>query len=92
MTADYELLDAGNGRRLERFGTHIVDRPAPGATVGSNPTLSANTLRRALSSPPPGETMSRSEPFSMWSRHPVRVIELFLAAHAPRLFADAGPA
>lgn len=28
---DYELLDAGVGRRLERFGQRIVDRPAPGA-------------------------------------------------------------
>ena len=27
----YELLDAGDGRRLERFGGRIVDRPAPGA-------------------------------------------------------------
>ena len=26
---DVELLDAGEGRRLERFGTHVVDRPAP---------------------------------------------------------------
>ena len=25
----YELLDAGDGRRLERFGALIVDRPAP---------------------------------------------------------------
>jgi len=25
---DYELLDAGDGRRLERFGDRIVDRPA----------------------------------------------------------------
>jgi len=25
---DYELLDAGEGRRLERFGDRIVDRPA----------------------------------------------------------------
>lgn len=25
----YELLDAGDGRRLERFGRFIVDRPAP---------------------------------------------------------------
>ena len=33
MTSDdgYELLDAGDGRRLERFGDRIVDRPAPGA-------------------------------------------------------------
>ncbi|HET9680843.1 MAG TPA: hypothetical protein VFP19_02305 [Candidatus Limnocylindrales bacterium] len=29
--ADYALLDAGDGRRLERFGVLVVDRPAPGA-------------------------------------------------------------
>lgn len=28
---DYELLDVGGGARLERFGKHVVDRPAPGA-------------------------------------------------------------
>jgi 23S rRNA (cytosine1962-C5)-methyltransferase len=28
---DYELIDAGDDRRLERFGGHIVDRPHPGA-------------------------------------------------------------
>jgi len=28
----YALIDAGDGRRLERFGARIVDRPAPGAT------------------------------------------------------------
>jgi 23S rRNA (cytosine1962-C5)-methyltransferase len=27
----YELLDAGDGRRLERFGAVLVDRPAPSA-------------------------------------------------------------
>lgn len=30
---DYELLDAGDGRRLERFASVIVDRPAPAATL-----------------------------------------------------------
>jgi 23S rRNA (cytosine1962-C5)-methyltransferase len=30
-SSDYELIDAGDGRRLERFGDRIVDRPAPGA-------------------------------------------------------------
>jgi 23S rRNA (cytosine1962-C5)-methyltransferase len=30
----YELLDAGDGRRLERFGDRVVDRPAPGAVEG----------------------------------------------------------
>jgi 23S rRNA (cytosine1962-C5)-methyltransferase len=28
---DHELLDAGDGRRLDRFGSVVVDRPAPGA-------------------------------------------------------------
>jgi 23S rRNA (cytosine1962-C5)-methyltransferase len=26
---EYELIDAGDGRRLERFGSRLVDRPAP---------------------------------------------------------------
>jgi len=30
---DYELLDAGAGRRLERFGDHLVDRPYPAAIL-----------------------------------------------------------
>ena len=29
--AGYALLDAGDGRRLERFGPRVLDRPAPGA-------------------------------------------------------------
>jgi 23S rRNA (cytosine1962-C5)-methyltransferase len=28
---DYALLDAGDLRRLERFGTYVIDRPAPAA-------------------------------------------------------------
>lgn len=28
----HQLLDAGEGRRLERFGARVVDRPAPAAT------------------------------------------------------------
>ena len=28
---DYELLDFGDGRKLERFGSVVVDRPCPGA-------------------------------------------------------------
>lgn len=27
----YQLLDFGSGRKLERFGEHVVDRPAPAA-------------------------------------------------------------
>jgi 23S rRNA (cytosine1962-C5)-methyltransferase len=30
-TPGYDLLDAGDGRRLERFGDLVVDRPHPGA-------------------------------------------------------------
>jgi 23S rRNA (cytosine1962-C5)-methyltransferase len=29
QTADYEFLDAGNECRLERFGSHVVNRPSP---------------------------------------------------------------
>ena len=28
---DHDLIDAGAGRRLDRFGTRLIDRPAPGA-------------------------------------------------------------
>jgi 23S rRNA (cytosine1962-C5)-methyltransferase len=31
--ADLELLDCGDGRRLERFGSVVVDRPAPTAVM-----------------------------------------------------------
>jgi 23S rRNA (cytosine1962-C5)-methyltransferase len=29
--SEYALIDCGDGRRLERFGARLVDRPAPGA-------------------------------------------------------------
>ena len=31
MQQDYEFLDAGNGRKLERFGAVVLNRPAPPA-------------------------------------------------------------
>jgi 23S rRNA (cytosine1962-C5)-methyltransferase len=31
--ADFELLDCGDGRRLERFGSVVVDRVAPAAVM-----------------------------------------------------------
>jgi 23S rRNA (cytosine1962-C5)-methyltransferase len=31
LVEDYQLLDVGAGRRLERFGEHVVDRPHPAA-------------------------------------------------------------
>src|SRR5450759_169253 len=33
LMADLELLDCGDGRRLERFGSVVVDRPAPAAVM-----------------------------------------------------------
>ncbi len=30
---DYELLDFGGGRRLERFGPHVISRPSPAASA-----------------------------------------------------------
>ena len=41
---DLELLDAGDGRRLERFRGVLVDRPAPGA---SEPRRDADAWARA---------------------------------------------
>jgi 23S rRNA (cytosine1962-C5)-methyltransferase len=43
--ADLELLDCGSGRRLERFGDAIVDRPAPAADW--IPRLPAEDWKRA---------------------------------------------
>jgi 23S rRNA (cytosine1962-C5)-methyltransferase len=42
---DLELLDCGGGRRLERFGDVLVDRPAPAATMPA--ALPAAAWRRA---------------------------------------------
>ncbi len=30
---DYELLDFGDGRTLERYGAWVLDRPCPAAVV-----------------------------------------------------------
>ena len=30
-SADYELIDFGDGRKLERFGALVLDRPCPAA-------------------------------------------------------------
>ncbi len=43
--SDYELIDCGNKRRLERFGPFIIDRPAPQALWP--PQLSADTWKNA---------------------------------------------
>ena len=40
--SEYQLVDFGAGRKLERFGSYLVDRPAPGSSAS------------ALPIPPPG--------------------------------------
>ncbi|GAB5410427.1 MAG: class I SAM-dependent methyltransferase [Balneolaceae bacterium] len=42
---NYELLDFGNGRKLERFGSLITDRPQPSAT--NKPFLDNNEWNKA---------------------------------------------
>ncbi len=41
VTRDYELVDFGNGRKLERFGSYLLDRPAPAAEGVSRRQVSA---------------------------------------------------
>src|SRR5262245_7659550 len=51
MPLDYELLDFGNGRKLERFGEYILDRPAPQTQdVPANPSLWSSAEARFESS------------------------------------------
>ncbi len=46
-TEEYELLDAGHGRKLERFGREILDRPSP-AAEGMTPTDPASWRRATV--------------------------------------------
>jgi len=40
LNFDYKLLDFGNGRKLEQFGSYILDRPSPASTTKpSNPEI-----------------------------------------------------
>lgn len=43
--SDYALLDSGHGRKLERYGDMVVDRPEPQALW--TPTLSADRWKKA---------------------------------------------
>jgi 23S rRNA (cytosine1962-C5)-methyltransferase len=45
MMEDYALLDSGNGRKLERFGAYVLDRPALGAIW--KPQLRSEQWKRA---------------------------------------------
>ncbi len=44
---DYELLDFGDGRKLERFGAWVLDRPCPAAEVAKKqPSLWGDAVAR----------------------------------------------
>lgn len=44
---DYELLDFGDGRKLERFGAWVLDRPCPAAEEGKKqPSLWGDAVAR----------------------------------------------
>lgn len=43
---EYELLDFGNGRKLERFGAWVLDRPYPGATTKPQTKVWGNAMAR----------------------------------------------
>jgi len=43
---DYQLIDSGNGRRLERYGVYILDRPDP--SVIWKPKLGRSTWNKAV--------------------------------------------
>jgi 23S rRNA (cytosine1962-C5)-methyltransferase len=48
LSREYELLDFGAGRKLERFGSIVLDRPAPAASAAKTqlPQLWANAHAR----------------------------------------------
>jgi 23S rRNA (cytosine1962-C5)-methyltransferase len=67
MPAGYELLDAGDGRRLERFGALVLDRPAPGATA---PRQAPALWREAdLRFEPRGGWSGLAVPLAPWEAH-----------------------
>lgn len=43
----YSLIDFGNGRKLERFGSYVIDRPCPAAEGIPSRNLSAWTMANA---------------------------------------------
>jgi 23S rRNA (cytosine1962-C5)-methyltransferase len=75
---DYELLDFGDGRKLERFGDVVLDRPSPQAT--GKRTLDAAHWREAS-----GKFLGDKMGEGKWRKssaegpHPPRVITIPLA-------------
>lgn len=44
----YELLGSGGGRKLERFGSHVLDRPAPQAIWSGDPAIAWDSADAAF--------------------------------------------
>ncbi len=79
-TAGYELIDFGRGRKLERFGGVIVDRPCPAAALPrrsekewSSAELMFDTPARSQVRPSHwifrGQTMSDPDQIPAWDCH-----------------------
>ncbi|MEZ6099541.1 MAG: class I SAM-dependent methyltransferase [Pirellulaceae bacterium] len=62
---EYELIDFGNGRKLERFGPWILDRPSPAAGHAA-PTLPADSWKEAAARYVRNRTSSES---GKWTLH-----------------------
>jgi 23S rRNA (cytosine1962-C5)-methyltransferase len=60
----YELLDAGDGRRLERFGAVVVDRPAPSALEPQRDPAAWTSAHLAFSR---GRGWSGAAPVDPWT-------------------------
>jgi 23S rRNA (cytosine1962-C5)-methyltransferase len=79
-TEDYELVDFGNSRKLERFGPHLLDRPCPAAEgfPPANPRQwPQSTARFRRTSPDHGRWEPARKVTRPWSiRHEEMVFQL----------------
>ncbi len=63
---DYELIDAGDGRRLERFGARIVDRPSRAAADRVNAPAAWREADLVFDPPEPGPERHPGGPAGGW--------------------------
>ena len=80
--ADFQLLDFGNGRKLERFGKIVLDRPCSAAVdcEPSDPALWSGAVARyeRISGDMGRWRVSKTPPISWTVRSGAAVFELFL--------------
>ena len=66
---DYELLDSGNGEKLERFGAYVLARPEPKALWGkSMPDAEWRRLAHTSFAPGAGFGKAGKEDSGIWNR------------------------